>query len=120
MLRLIRIPVVPATLKDIISCPQCGSFEVVYSCEPKCCFNHVCGDCRSTFELNTTKTGKFDHHAAVEAEEPPSGDPTTGCALCDSLKIAVLSVAGPRPLLLCGSCRAVLELNVEEFVPGGL
>ncbi|HVZ61996.1 MAG TPA: hypothetical protein VG892_14525 [Terriglobales bacterium] len=56
----------------------------------------------------------------MEAEEPPSGDPTTGCALCDSLKIAVLSVAGPRPLLLCGSCRAVLELNVEEFVPGGL
>ncbi len=107
-------------LKDIIRCPQCGGAEIVYSCEPKCCFNHVCADCRSTFELNTAKTGRFDHQSAIQAEEPASGEPTTGCTNCDSLKVAVLSASEGETLLLCGTCRAVLRLEVEEFVAGNL
>jgi hypothetical protein len=106
------------SLKDIVRCPHCGGSDIVYSCEPKCCFNHVCADCRSTFELNTKKTGRFDHEAGIAAEEPPSGEPTTGCANCDSLKVAVLSLSPEETLLLCGNCRAVLSLAVEEFVPG--
>ena len=105
-------------LKDIIRCPHCGGGEIVYSCEPKCCFNHVCADCRSTFEINTHKTGRFEQENAVAAEEPLSGEPTTGCANCDSLKVAVLSVNESETLLLCGNCRAVLKLAIEEFVPG--
>ena len=106
------------TLKDLIRCPKCGGAEIVYSCEPKCCFNHVCADCRSTFEINTHKTGRFDLDAALQFGEPESGEPTTGCAACDSLKLAVLSSNGDQTLLLCGHCRAVLSLAIEEFVPG--
>lgn len=105
------------TLKEIIRCPQCGGSDIVYSCEPKCCFNHVCADCRSTFEINTQKTGRFDHETSIVALEPESGEPTTGCAQCDSLKLAVLAT-GEETLLLCSNCRAVLKLAIEEFVPG--
>jgi len=105
------------TLKEIIRCPQCGGGDIVYSCEPKCCFNHVCGDCRSTFEINTQKTGRFDRETPIEAIEPDSGEPTTGCAQCDSLKLAVLTT-GEETLLLCSNCRAVLKLAIEEFAPG--
>ena len=108
----------PVTLKELIRCPKCGGAEIVYSCEPKCCFNHVCADCRSTFEINTEKTGRYDHQAVVQAEEPLSGEPTTGCAACDSLKVAVLSSTADETLLLCGNCRAVLKLAIEEFVAG--
>ena len=107
-------------MKDLIRCPQCGGSEIVYSCEPKCCYNHVCADCRSTFELNTKKTGRFDRESAVEAKEPLSGEPTTGCANCDSLKIAVLKAGAGETLLLCGNCRSVVRLDIEEFVPGNL
>lgn len=106
------------TLKEIVRCPQCGGSDIIYSCEPKCCFNHVCADCRSTFELNTQKTGRFDHETAREAEEPQSGEPTTGCPSCESLKLAVLSSENGETLLLCVNCRAISKLVVEEFVPG--
>jgi len=106
------------TLKDLISCPQCGGREIVYSCEPKCCFNHVCADCRSTFEINTHKTGRFDPQTPVAAEEPLSGEPTTGCANCESLRLGVLSSDGGETLLLCANCHAVLRMAIEEFVPG--
>jgi hypothetical protein len=106
------------TLKEIIRCPHCGGSDIIYSCEPKCCFNHVCADCRSTFELNTQKTGRFDQETEISAEEPKSGEPTTGCASCESLKVAVLSSSNGENLLLCANCRAISKLVVEEFVPG--
>jgi len=106
------------TLKDVIACPKCGGKDIVYSCEPKCCFNHVCADCRSTFELNTAKTGRFDHQTAIAAEEPASSDPTSGCANCGSVRVAVLSSAPDEILLLCANCRALSKLLIEEFVPG--
>ncbi len=107
-----------ATLKDLIRCPKCGGAEIVYSCEPKCCFNHVCADCRSTFEINTHKTGRFDRDSQLAFAEPASGEPTTGCAHCESLNLAVLRTGPDETLLLCGKCRAVLKLAIEEFVPG--
>jgi hypothetical protein len=106
------------SLKEIVRCPQCAGTDIIYSCEPKCCFNHVCADCRSTFELNTQKTGRFDHETAITADEPQSAEPTTGCASCESLKVAVLSTGADETLLLCAKCRAVSRLVVEEFVPG--
>jgi hypothetical protein len=78
----------------------------------------VCADCRSTFELNTVKTGRFEDGSRIEAEEPLSGDPTTGCANCESLKVAVLRSDAGETLLLCASCGAVLRLEIEEFVAG--
>jgi DNA-directed RNA polymerase subunit RPC12/RpoP len=106
------------TLKELIRCPKCGGADIVYSCEPKCCFNHVCADCRSTFEINTQKTGEFDRTSQLEFAEPGSGDPTTGCAACESLNLAVLRSDANETLLVCGKCRAVLKLTIEEFVPG--
>jgi cytidine deaminase len=105
------------SLKDVVRCPQCGGADIVYSCEPKCCFNHVCAECRSTFELNTTKTGQIDP-IFVENEEPESGDPTTGCASCGSLHMAVLCSNVDETILVCGKCQALSKLVVEEFVPG--
>lgn len=103
-------------LKDVVRCPQCNSADVVYSCEPKCCFNHVCAECRSTFELNTVKTGESDP-IWVDHKEPGSGDATTGCASCGSLRLAVLRKE-PDVILVCADCQALSKLVVEEFVPG--
>lgn len=104
-------------LKDVIACPHCGGREIIYSCEPKCCFNHVCADCRSTFEINTKKTAETDPAAAAEAAEPESGDPTTACAACESLKVAVMK-RGDDVLVACGKCAAVSKVVIEEFVAG--
>ena len=105
------------SLKDIVRCPQCGSSDIVYSCEPKCCFNHVCAECRSTFELNTRKTGDTDP-IWVDTKEPDSSDATTACAACGSLRVAVLRTSGQETILVCGECQALSKLVVEEFVPG--
>ncbi len=104
------------SLKDVVRCPQCKSSDIVYSCEPKCCFNHVCAECRSTFELNTVKTGESDP-IWVENKEPDSSEPSTACASCGSLHLAVLRKE-PEIVLVCGDCQALSKLVVEEFVPG--
>ena len=105
-------------LKDVIRCPKCGSADIVYSCEPKCCFNHVCAECRSTFEINTQKTGRSEPDLPFDVAEPDSSDPTTACAACESLHVAVLSSAEGETLLLCGNCRALSTMVIEEFVAG--
>ncbi len=109
-----------STLSEVVRCPQCHGAAIIYSCEPKCCFNHVCGDCRSSFQLVTGKTGRFDREARIEAVEPASGEPTAACAACESLRLAVVSSAGEnQATLVCGDCRAVLELAIEDFAAGG-
>jgi hypothetical protein len=105
-------------IEEFHACPKCGGKEIVYSCEPKCCFNHVCSDCRSTFELNTEKTGRSGQQTKISAQEPDSSDPTTCCASCGSLRLAVLSSTSDETLLLCADCRAISKLLIEEFVPG--
>ncbi len=93
-----------------LACPACGSLEVFYSCEPKCCFNHVCNRCQATFEPMTRATG--ERLADVEPPEPPpdSTEPTVGCAKCES--IAVYLLGDGR--LVCGDCGAVLALEMTE------
>ncbi len=108
----------PTSLKEIIRCPVCQGPEVVYSCEPKCCFNHVCADCRTTFLINTEKTGRFDHSVALDAADPDSTDPTTGCANCESLKVTVLSSDAAETLLICARCHAISRLLIEDVVKG--
>ena len=105
-------------LKDIIRCPNCRSSEIVYSCEPKCCFYHVCADCRSTFEINTVKTGRSVAAATTIVEEPQSAEPTTCCASCESLRVAVLKSEDNLTLLFCGRCGAISKMVIEEFVAG--
>jgi len=40
-----------------VSCPVCGSQNITYTCEPKCCFNHICDSCYATFQLLTETVG---------------------------------------------------------------
>jgi hypothetical protein len=103
-------------LKDFIHCPHCQSANIIYTCEPKCCFNHICADCRSTFQLNTERSGCFDRETMLIAKEPPSGEPTAACANCESLRIAVIDAVAAE--LLCADCRAISRLTIEEFVAG--
>jgi hypothetical protein len=103
-------------VKDVVRCPTCGSPDVVYTCEPKCCFNHLCSDCRTTFQLLTRKSSRAVDVARPEAEEPFSGDPAAACAACESLRVAVVD-AGSPPLLVCSNCHSALELAYEDIAP---
>jgi hypothetical protein len=99
-----------------ISCPQCGSKDVVYSCQPTCCFNHVCNRCYTTFELETTKVGEM----RVEFPMPPDPDPsnpTAACARCGEARVfAILDM--PDTQYLCVSCKALLSLSLTGVSPG--
>ena len=91
---------------------------MVYSCEPRCCFNHVCAGCKAAFLINTEETGSFERQAAIEVTAPESTEPTTGCARCQSLRIAVLRADAGETLLVCADCRAVLRLVIEGGTAG--
>lgn len=99
-----------------IDCPACGSKEVVYSCTPDCCFNHVCGNCLHSFQLGTTETGETLSTLNVETKERDSCAPTAACARCESLDLYQVSDDEARAGdVVCASCRALLrlELTVE-------
>src|ERR1017187_496159 len=59
-------------------CPQCGSGDVFYSCNPTCCYNHVCNKCYTTFELETTRVGEVGENFDIPPD-PDSGAPTASC-----------------------------------------
>ncbi len=94
-------------------CPQCGAAKIVYSCEPRCCFNHVCSACRASFQLQTLATGT---KLAAELFTSPlpvvdSCMPTAACANCESLKVyQMLSAEHQQPIITCSDCYTVLEL----------
>jgi len=99
------------------ACPLCGSREVTYTCDPACCFNHVCNACYATFEPFTVASGE---EVAIDREPvpPDSCEPTVSCAACGSL--AVFSVVSETPLrgsCACAACHALLALDFENVVP---
>lgn len=91
------------TLPLRIPCPRCGGSEVVYSCEPRCCFNHVCAGCRCTFQTATGPLGGKLRDLAPPGEQD-SSDPTAPCCECKS--IAVHALADGR--VVCVRCGALL------------
>ena len=97
-----------------IACPLCGSNEVVYSCTPNCCFNHVCAACGATFEPVTAATGAM--LPGVRPPEPPpeASDPTAACAKCDSTAVYMTDDGS----LVCANCGALLTLELTEVAPG--
>ena len=101
-----------------VSCPQCGSNDVFYSCKPECCFNHVCNRCYTTFELETTRVGELPDPFEVPPDPDPSG-PTAPCARCGEYRIFAL---GDRPgapqQYLCVSCKALLTLEITNIAKG--
>lgn len=100
-----------------IACPQCGSQDVVYSCEPDCCFNHVCGTCYTSFELVTTLVGEQPGTLDTPQADRDSCAPTVACARCESIEVCLLDTGETPPRLICLSCHALLALGFSEVSP---
>ncbi|HUQ91566.1 MAG TPA: hypothetical protein VM120_07780 [Bryobacteraceae bacterium] len=98
------------TTKLHLKCPVCGSADVFYSCEPKCCFNHVCGDCRSTFEPVTQPAGGQRRIAPPE-DLPDPTDPAVACCRCESVAVYV----DEDGALVCADCGTVMTMELTEI-----
>jgi hypothetical protein len=99
------------------SCPQCGAQKIVYSCEPKCCFNHVCGACRASFQLETRELGDKLSQDAFPNDLPEieSCLPTAQCANCESLRVYQVTLPESTEIrFACADCQSLLELVLAE------
>ena len=95
-----------------VLCPRCGSEDVIYSCDPECCFNHVCSVCLESFELFTKDLGEGVAPVDIQAQERDSCAPTVACARCKSLQVYQAGEGeGFGTRLACMSCHALLELG---------
>lgn len=92
-----------------LRCPHCGSTEVFYSCEPKCCFNHVCEACKGTFEPVTKPLGG-KRSITPPDPLPECTEPTVACVRCDSTAV----YTDDDGVLVCADCRSTLELELTE------
>jgi hypothetical protein len=96
------------------TCPKCGSADVVYSCTPSCCFNHVCGQCYATFEPKTERVGEYAGEIGPLPEADSAGS-TAPCARCGEYKLfVIMDETVPAERLLCISCRALLTIELES------
>jgi hypothetical protein len=103
----------------VVACPQCGSTrDVVYSCKPECCFNHVCGKCYTTFELVTSRTGEVTGDFGPVPPDPDPSNPTAACARCGECRVFAIRDDSSPQRYLCVSCNALLALDYSEIVPG--
>ena len=97
-------------------CPRCQSADVFYSCLPSCCFNHICDECQSSFELSTFL---LPSPAPIPPNPedgwlPPDRDscsPTAPCAKCQGIN--VYQISGGEALL-CLDCRSLLKITYEN------
>ncbi|MGH9431687.1 MAG: hypothetical protein ACRD3T_09105 [Terriglobia bacterium] len=102
----------------IVQCPQCASPNVVYSCNPTCCFNHVCGDCYATFELSTTIADAPITDSGLIPSPPDATNPTAPCARCGECVVFMIEEnTSAVPRLVCASCKTILHLQIENIVP---
>ena len=101
------------TSKITLKCPVCESENVFYSCEPKCCFNHVCGDCNATFQPVTVATGERLKAVAPPDPLPDSSEPTVACVKCESILVYQLEDGRAA----CSKCGLVLEIQMTEVAP---
>jgi hypothetical protein len=104
----------------VVACPECGSTrDVVYSCKPECCFNHVCANCYTTFELSTNRVGEATEDLGPLPPDPDPASPTAPCARCGECKLfAIVSNGTPSDQMVCVSCRALLTLEFSEIARG--
>ena len=91
-------------------CPTCGSTDVVYSCSPHCCFNHVCGACRTSWQLRTSPAGRQAAPVEPAPDDYDTSFPTAPCAGCGGL---VFQIDGTDELY-CAQCHALLRLSCTE------
>jgi len=98
------------TKKLELQCPICGAGDVFYSCEPKCCFNHVCGECRATFEPVTVAVGGV-RRIAPPVELPDATDPAVACVRCESVAVYV----DEDGAAVCHDCGTILRVELTEI-----
>ncbi len=103
----------PDFLPLTVSCPKCKSDDMTYTCEPICCFNHLCGKCYTAFELSTNLKGEHDGLVEPPAGETDTCAPTVACARCESLDVFLMDPGKSESVYaVCASCRALLELII--------
>ncbi len=104
----------------VVACPQCGSTsDVVYSCKPECCFNHVCAKCYTTFELVTSKIGEISGELGPLPPDPDPSSPTAACARCGECRIFAIHNGSASPQqYACVCCKALLTLAYSEIAAG--
>jgi hypothetical protein len=97
-----------------LACPTCAGTAVAYSCEPRCCFNHVCAGCRTTFQTATAPLG--GKLAGLAPPDPPqdSTDPTAACSECRGIEVHSLDDGR----VVCVGCGALLALQLEDIDAG--
>ncbi len=101
-----------------VVCPQCGSGDVFYSCNPSCCYNHVCNKCYTTFELETERAGETSENFEIPIE-PACDSPTAPCARCLEPRVFAIAGAAAPPQFACAACKALLTLAYTEVAPAG-
>ena len=95
-----------------LKCPGCGSTDLVYSCEPECCFNHVCGDCLGSFQLQTRDLGNTFADFSFDRPERDCLAATVACARCKSLNVAMIAgEGGAEANLICVDCKTLLDIE---------
>jgi hypothetical protein len=98
----------------LVQCPSCGSSEITYTCEPQCCFNHICARCYTTFELYTEPLEQKLDSVETPPRERDSLAPTVACGRCQSLEVYVLTPDGSAPaMLVCIDCHTLLQLGFD-------
>lgn len=99
-----------------VSCPVCGSQNITYTCEPKCCFNHICDSCYATFQLLTETVGGVLEGIDIQTEGRDPLAPTTACAKCESLDVYMLEDGTSQGgKLVCASCYSLLTLVIDSI-----
>ena len=97
-----------------VQCPSCGSGEITYTCEPKCCFNHICAVCYTTFELFTEPLGRTRTDLQLPSRQRDCLAATVACARCESVEVYMVPQAGGiSGALVCVSCHALLRLGMD-------
>ncbi len=114
-----------------VECPTCRSRAVFYSCDPHCCFNHVCGDCRASFFLTTRLLGEarteLGEWPAASGPQDPTA-PTAPCDRCGGLGVWLLVEGEERDAHrdaseeaqrrgVCADCGAMLAVDIALEAP---
>lgn len=111
---MLRCPPLPTSTQPLrLTCPRCGGGEFVYSCEPSCCFNHVCVGCRAAFQTATVALGGKLQGLAPPDPLPDCTEPAAPCCECRS--VAVYRV--DDEVCVCTDCGARLRLELGDEPP---
>jgi hypothetical protein len=101
------------------TCPQCNAGTITYTCEPDCCFNHICDACYTTFELATIFRQQTCSVTDFDTPSRDSCDPTLPCEQCESIEVYRFTLEDKTNTLVCVDCHALLDMAYTEITPRG-